>query len=109
MALYSFKGQYPTELPNRIRLPDGSTKTDISQFSSEDISLAGFVEVPNPPIPSEGQLVSWDTNAWFLETVEQPFSSWTWADSRWVSPVPYPNDGNTYQWNEVTLSWELVS
>lgn len=40
-----------------------------------------------------------------------PFSSWTFDDENgsWISPVPYPEDGNTYQWNETTLSWDLVS
>jgi len=27
----------------------------------------------------------------------------------WEAPVPYPNDGESYTWNEETISWDLVS
>jgi hypothetical protein len=38
----------------------------------------------------------------------QPYPSWT-LDSNydWVAPVPYPNDGKMYMWDETTLSWVL--
>lgn len=26
----------------------------------------------------------------------------------WIPPVPYPNDGNTYYWNDQTHSWIKV-
>lgn len=37
----------------------------------------------------------------------QPYPSWTWdpALHRWVPPVPYPDDGKEYRWDEPTLSW----
>jgi len=25
----------------------------------------------------------------------------------WESPIPLPNDGNKYRWNEETLSWDI--
>jgi len=38
----------------------------------------------------------------------QPYPSWTLnSNYDWVAPVPYPNDGKTYIWDEVTLSWVL--
>lgn len=40
----------------------------------------------------------------------KPYPSWllntTTCD--WEAPVPYPNDGKTYYWDEATLSWVLV-
>lgn len=38
---------------------------------------------------------------------QQPYLSWTLdeATCRWEAPVPYPNDGNLYRWDEETLSW----
>jgi len=38
----------------------------------------------------------------------QPYPSWT-LDSNydWQAPVPYPNDGQMYIWDETTLSWVL--
>jgi hypothetical protein len=43
----------------------------------------------------------------------QPYDSWTLnSDWIWQSPVPYPGgdsgDGNFYNWNEETTSWDLV-
>lgn len=39
----------------------------------------------------------------------QPYSSWAWADDSWHPPVPYPNDGGLYMWDEETLSWATVT
>ena len=40
----------------------------------------------------------------------QPFPSWI-LDTQtyyWEAPVPYPNDGQNYTWDEATESWVLV-
>lgn len=40
----------------------------------------------------------------------KPYPSWilnqTTAD--WEAPIPMPDDGNSYFWNEDTQSWDLV-
>lgn len=41
----------------------------------------------------------------------QPYPSWiisapTWL---WQAPIPYPNDGGLYKWDESTLSWIEVN
>ena len=41
----------------------------------------------------------------------QPYPSWI-LDSEtyyWQAPVPYPNDGKNYVWDEATLSWVEVT
>jgi hypothetical protein len=40
----------------------------------------------------------------------QPYLSWTLSTETclWEPPVAYPNDGDTYFWNEETLSWDTV-
>jgi hypothetical protein len=40
----------------------------------------------------------------------KPFNSWILNEDTclWNAPVPYPNDGEFYNWNELTLSWDLV-
>ena len=40
----------------------------------------------------------------------QPYSSWILNEDtcRWEAPVAYPNDGNTYDWNETNQSWDLI-
>jgi hypothetical protein len=37
----------------------------------------------------------------------KPFPSWTLNEDSclWQSPIPYPNDGKMYQWNEETGNW----
>jgi len=37
----------------------------------------------------------------------QPFSSWVLNEQtyRWDAPVPYPQDGKNYRWDEPTVSW----
>jgi hypothetical protein len=40
----------------------------------------------------------------------QPFPSWTLDTNwQWQPPVPYPDDGNTYTWDEDTLTWVEVT
>ena len=41
---------------------------------------------------------------------QQPFPSWVLDPQTflWEAPVPYPQDGKEYYWDEATLSWVLV-
>jgi len=41
----------------------------------------------------------------------KPFDSWTLNEDTclWQSPIPQPNDDNTYDWNEETQQWDLVT
>jgi hypothetical protein len=40
----------------------------------------------------------------------KPYPSWILDTNTymWIAPVPYPNDGKNYYWDEATLSWVLV-
>ena len=40
----------------------------------------------------------------------QPFSSWSLNEATysWEAPIPYPEDGEQYVWNENRKEWELV-
>ena len=40
----------------------------------------------------------------------KPFPSWILNEDTclWDSPIPYPNDGKMYSWNEDILNWELI-
>lgn len=40
----------------------------------------------------------------------QPFASWVLNEQSclWDAPVPRPNDGNRYVWDEATTSWKQV-
>jgi hypothetical protein len=41
----------------------------------------------------------------------KPFESWILDEFSclWQSPIPYPNDGKLYQWNEDILNWEEIN
>jgi len=38
------------------------------------------------------------------------YNSWVISgpDWTWKPPIPYPTDGNTYLWDEPSISWKLV-
>lgn len=42
--------------------------------------------------------------------VPKPFSNWTLnpETGNWDAPIPYPNDGYDYNWNEETQTWDRV-
>ena len=41
----------------------------------------------------------------------KPFASWTLNEDTclWESPVPYPDDGKVYTWDETTTNWIEVT
>lgn len=76
----------------------------------------------NPPVPSPDQSKALRANyagiGYTYDLVNdvfyapQPYPSWTISAPTWIwqPPVPYPNDGKLYVWDEATLSWvELTS
>lgn len=44
-------------------------------------------------------------------TPPQPYPSWTWdaEAGEWMPPVPYPGDGDCYDWDEESQSWRKCS
>jgi hypothetical protein len=41
----------------------------------------------------------------------KPFNSWILNEQTclWEAPIAKPNDENKYNWNELTLSWDLIN
>jgi hypothetical protein len=41
---------------------------------------------------------------------KKPYNSWILNEDTclWESPMPYPQDGNMYKWNEQNQSWDLI-
>lgn len=64
--LYSYKGAYPTQLPNRIVLSDGTSRTDRATFTAEEIVDAGWVEVANPPEVTYPNKLYWSGTQWVV-------------------------------------------
>lgn len=65
---YSYNTQAPIiSLPNRIRLADGSTRTDNRTFTEDEIISAGYAIITQEkPIPSNFQKVEWTGTKWVL-------------------------------------------
>lgn len=64
--LYTKDGSYPKPIPERIRLSDGSTRTDSSTFTPEEISDAGFTLAPDKPVLTAMQRMYWDGSQWVV-------------------------------------------
>jgi hypothetical protein len=65
--LYSFNGQFPKELPFRIILSDGRTRTDPETFTAGEIADAGYLAVSDPPSYNPAyQTVAWQNGDWVI-------------------------------------------
>lgn len=68
--MYSYKGNTPAPLPERIRLSDGMTRTDKSTFTDAEIADAGYVYVDHftQTYEERTQKVVWNSGliAWEL-------------------------------------------
>lgn len=59
--LYSHNASTPAPLPHRIRFPDGSTRTDSSTFTPEELELAGYSgPYERPECDPATEIVDWD-------------------------------------------------
>lgn len=60
--LYSYQGQEPQELPDKIRLSGGRSRTDASTFTEEEIAEAGFTgPYEKPDFDESIESQSWDS------------------------------------------------
>lgn len=59
--LYSHHSATPASLPHRIRLPDGSTRTDRTTFTPEELKRAGYTgPYERPECDYKTETVDWD-------------------------------------------------
>jgi hypothetical protein len=49
------------------------------------------------------------TQAFNVPRPAQPWPSWTWGGTAWQAPVPHPDDGGTYDWDEAGQVWVAVA
>ena len=68
MSLYTKNGEFPTQLPSRIKLSDGRTRTDKTTFTAEEIADAGYVAVDNPPVADYPNKLEWVEGAWTIRS-----------------------------------------
>tara|TARA_B100002019_G_scaffold135028_1_gene116292 strand:+ start:295 stop:774 length:480 start_codon:yes stop_codon:yes gene_type:complete len=71
--LYSYRGGYPQEnLPERIRLSDGRTKTNSSTYTNEEIVDAGYVAVSTAPTYNDRtHKLSWNGTDWQVDELTE--------------------------------------
>lgn len=71
---YSFQGKYPItwdEIPNRIRLSNGNTRTDKEAFTEEDLKDAGYVFTDvYPNYNDETHVCNWTGTEWEITQFE---------------------------------------
>jgi hypothetical protein len=91
------EGNGQNYLANEIGL--GGTWIQTSYNSTIRYHFAGIGYVWNPTIEPDGAFYA-----------QQPYPSWSLnADYEWVAPVPYPEDGKNYVWDEETQSWVEIA
>jgi hypothetical protein len=104
--LYSLNGNYPQPLPFRIRLPDGSTRTEPSTFTEEDLNTLGYVQVEDEPIPTDTQVVSWSSStvSWIVrnKTPEELANELVVAKNERLSYITQSRDKD---FNSLVTSW----
>lgn len=69
---YSYQGREPQPLPFRIYI-NGTTRTDPTTFTEEELILAGFIQVADRPLEQEGKVITWDigTFSWIIRDKTQ--------------------------------------
>lgn len=77
---YTLKGQYPTTLPQRIRLQDGSTRT--TSFSEEFLQSQGYRQVDDPPAFGVEQKLEWTGVNWLVSNKSQQEIDLHWNEIR---------------------------
>ena len=69
MKYYSINQGHPTiQLPNRIRLSDGTTRTDLESYTDEELKEFGIEVVDAPPnFPEWYKVANWYETEWRIE------------------------------------------
>lgn len=63
--LYSKNGSYPNQIPFRIKLSNGLTRTDPLTFTPEEIADAGYITVDDPPASIlDTEILEWTGTDW---------------------------------------------
>tara|TARA_R100000773_G_C4203701_1_gene105255 strand:+ start:498 stop:938 length:441 start_codon:yes stop_codon:yes gene_type:complete len=86
--IYSFKNQYPKPLPDKIRLSNGSLRTDRSSFTNAEIADAGYVLIAEPEYDLGTEKLEWNgttlTVVSLTEKELQAFTDEAWKEVRSV-------------------------
>ena len=79
--LYSHNNSRPAPLPHRIRLADGSTRTDRATFTTEEIAEAGYTgPFVEPPYNPATQQLNWVDGAYVISDLPPPPPQARWQE-----------------------------
>ena len=80
------------------------------QYYPNETWVEGFMEQTPRRYPGIGWSYDSTANVGFGEFISpKTFDSWILNESlEWEPPVPRPEDGNSYVWNENTTQWEQM-
>jgi hypothetical protein len=99
--IFAAERKYPTDVPEFFGTCDDDADLGIDGCFGE-ITEAEFATERQTEINARKPFASWVVNQ---EVWDNP--SMRLVDL-WSPPVSYPDDGLMYQWDEKTLSWDLV-
>ena len=74
MELYSYKGETPKVLPQRIRLENGETRTSLNELSKEDLEDLGFIgpiEMSNLSVDENTERIDWNGNEYIMRQLNE--------------------------------------
>ena len=81
--LFSLHSAIPAPLPHRIRLPDGSTRTDASTFTPEELEAAGFTgPFERPSCDETTETVDWDGSSFLVRAYNDAELEAQWQQIR---------------------------
>lgn len=82
---------------------NGNIVTNVIVAYDHEIETATLVTcTPDNPARIGGDYV----DGYFYKP--QPFPSWTRHEGKWIAPVPMPDDGANYGWDEDAQTWYPV-
>ena len=97
-GLEAFTKSYP---PEGVRY----VSTDQQYMTNDRLDLAAD-DVVVLDVWAENSGVRHEASTTFtVPRPEQPYPSWVWDDGAWTAPVPHPDDGNDYVWDEDAGVW----
>lgn len=81
--LYSHHGATPVSLPHRLRFADGSTRTDASTFTAEELEQAGYTgPYDRPDCDPLTETVDWDGTQFLVRPHNAEEIAAQWASVR---------------------------
>lgn len=96
--VFAAERKYPTDVPEFFGTCDDDADLGIDGCFGE-LTEAEFIVERQTEINARKPFASWIVNQEVAE------NSTALLTDLWLPPVPYPNDGKFYMWDEETISW----